>query len=419
MLLAEALFGIFAIFFGVVLSLFTAVLELIASIFGIAVRKSKKAQPIPDAAPPKTQKPWMRKALRFTGITAGIVLAMSLLALTVLQLFFLKPTVRWAANKIGVNHGIDIQIGQTDGNLFVGKLTLTDLQISGSTESGEAWIGSAGHAKVQLDLLRILGNRTWLRDFQLGDCDINVTTPSPGTYDPGSILTRGRSAETPDYREKRRFGIRNLEIDNLSITLNRADADKPTKFVVDRFRGNDIKSEFALFQVFFRSNASGSLNDTPWSIKTAATSDLGRTTEWQFRDVPAETAAHLLGGPILWLQRGRIDIEVIDEWSIGDGPEIDFDWRFVLHDFQAAATTPNPGPVVSAAINHLNQADQPFELRLALELNKDQLQGSASPAALGLGDAMLLAMMSKDEAEQFKESGKKVLDRFFGRDDDH
>jgi len=220
-----------------------------------------------SAVPPIAWMKWLRRsAWVFGGIVVFYVVVVG-----ILQLFFFKPVATTMLHRFGEKAGVGLEFTDVRGDLFTGKFAIDGLKLE--SETGEnSWKADVGTAAIDIAMLRILGERSWLDSLVVEDVTAEVNANAPPEFDPLATIKRVKDRPEPKrYQEKRRFGIRETRLENLQLTWNRPDSIQT--LAIEHFDLENLKSEYAVFQVFFRSNAHGQLNETPWKIETEKTAN--------------------------------------------------------------------------------------------------------------------------------------------------
>ena len=416
-LLGSLMGGIFL----VVVPVFTAVLALIADLIAGLItllipnfRRPSSGESEPSVSQPgniTAAFPWMKWIRRIAWFSGGIVM-FYIVVVSILQLFFFKPAASALLHRMGEKAGIGLAFTEVRGNLFTGRFAIDGLELeSRAGTDRNAWKADVGTAAIDIDLLRVFGERSWLDSLVVKDVTAEVTAGPAPAFDPLAALKRIRDRPEPKrYREKRRFGIRETQLENLQLTWNRPGSSQT--LAIEHFACENLKSEYAVFQVFFRSNARGQLNDTPWKIVTEKTGELARQTEWRFEDVPLGLAADTVGGPFKLFENGTLDVFVTDEWSLDDGVDIDLDWQFLFHGFEAKPPASlADSPLAITAVEFINQASDPLDIHFTLVLDEDEMKGRASLDTRVLADALTKALIP-NQADAVKDKAKDLWNKF-------
>jgi len=148
-----------------------------------------------------------------------------------------------------------------------------------------------------------------------------------------------------------------------------------------------LRSDWAVFDLLFRSRAAGQINGRRFSIATQAIPD-GRQTRWQGQGLPMELVAPYLGGPLAWITSGELDVDVADRWQRGDEAEIEMHWLLVLRDIKAEVPADASGTVRAVAkpvVAFLNKHSVRLPLEFEVAIDRQRFHFAASPQARRVG----------------------------------
>ncbi len=389
------------------------VLDIVSSIISLLL--SQRRSPAPTSGPTASAFPFptpTRKQIRTAGIVSGGLLISILLIGSIVQLFFFKPAASALLHRHARNAGLELNFADISGNLFTGAFSIEKLELQSMPTGGNSWSAHVDSASVNIAMLRLLGKRAWLDSLIIDNATVGVETAAPPPFDPGAAIKTSPPPASTRHRGKRRFGISETRLTKLQLSWKRPAGKQD--LTVERFACENLMSEFALLQIFFRSHAHGRLNDTPWKIETRKTGELARSTKWTFENLPLDLAADMVGGPFRIFTKGTLDVLVSDDWSLDDGPDIDLDWRFVFHDFDVdlpGGTTDSP--LAGALVRHLKQADNPLDIHFTLTWNENDLRGSSSTGTRKLSRALLQALLpdtAGEVTEKAKQAWRKLRD---------
>ncbi len=187
-----------------------------------------------------------------------------------------------------------------------------------------------------------------------------------------------------------------------------------------------LRSRYALFDILFRSNATGEIAGASFEIRTGGDAS-GRQTVWRASDVPVSSFGAMAGGVLAWFREGVVDVRVVDNWRRDGQLEIDMDWRLDFRDIEVQA--PDSASVVTRLatgpiVDYVNSYDGDFPFEFQMVINENQFEYKSSLAAAGLWTAVgesvnnVLAAFgidlgdsAKETSDKLKDSAKSVLDR--------
>jgi len=356
---------------------------------GSVIARIARRRSGPDARSPEVSGPitprrtrrWGRRAT-FAVFAAG---AMATVGILIVNLFLVESLLRWALEGVRERTGAEVTFGAADANLFTGRLTLEGLTLR-----------RPRHATSQFDL-------------RADACTLNLSMTDLLLWrvNLDELAIRGVRGQFERVRKvermapRREFEIERLTLEDADVVFNDAtDDDGPPVAIalhVDQLCTSPFASRWAVFDTLFRSNANGAIDGQPFAIESRPAGD-GRETHWTARSLPITTAAAVIGGPLSWMKRGVMDVDVTDRWQRGGGTRIELDYRIVLRDVEAV--TPARGAVLRGVgeriVTYVNEHGAELPLAFTLTLDQGRFEAAASPEAAGLGaaaaDALLAAL---------------------------
>ncbi|MEO1159247.1 MAG: hypothetical protein AAFW74_02180, partial [Pseudomonadota bacterium] len=149
----------------------------------------------------------------------------------------------------------------------------------------------------------------------------------------------------------------------------------------------NLRSNYAVFDLFFRSNIFGTLAGQKFEIRSARTDD-GRSTTWKVDQLPVSVLGHFSDAPVIsWLEQGTLDVDVTDNWTVADRGKINMDWRLLASDVKMqvpADVGVMQKTLFIPAQKYLNGRDKPVDVSFSLVMNEEQFEGAASLEAANL-----------------------------------
>jgi hypothetical protein len=403
LIFGELVFAILAPFVMLIVELIGSVLSLI---FSFGARR----------------KPNQGRASRAARVIAMILVGLAILALTaiwVVNSFYFDSSVRYVFSTVEKRSGIATTCQDIDGSLFAGRIDLRDCTIRRPSHPASSFNLSVANVSLDLRITSLLGT-AHIDTAEVVGLDGWVKNDRSGP----SSATSPQRAERP----RRAFDIGQLNVSNVSLELSGVNPDgNPFSLPIEiqQIESRPLRSRLALFDILFRSNASGSIAGAPFEVSTATIQD-GRQTAWRAQKVPVANFGALIGGPLSWFSEGSVDVFVDDQWQRGDSLSIDMDWRLEFSDVEVTAP-PGTGAFARMAseplTRYVNGLDGNFPLEFELAINETQFEYRSSLAAAGLWSAVgeavnnVLATIgvnlekAADTADALKEGAKSVLDR--------
>ena len=246
--------------------------------------------------------------------------------------------------------------------------------------------GRQGHAESNFDL-------------QADELSLNLpmkrilakTTPIESVFLSGLRGDFHRVKTPEQVKLRKHYEVRHLRLENIDLAVRDSSRPNEARFTVkiDELDSQPLRSRFAVFDLLFRSNATGKIAGQPFAIRTRKT-ESGRETSWEANDLPVDFVAHHLGGPFDWLAGGTVDVRVEDKWSIEQSVRIDMHWSFVLKQLivNPPDDTSASGRLLAAAVGKYLQAHSDrLAVDFSLTMDESKFEGAASADAAGLGKA--------------------------------
>ena len=373
-LLLEGLFAILAVLAEAVFALFT-----------LKQGKPRKQPPKEQDEPAPARLPQKRRGRRgLAWVKWGAIAVFGLLitAAAVANFVFFEPIARWAVASMEARTGIRTSFASATGNLFTGKIDLRGVTMTRASGPKGGFDITARRIAIDLDMPGVIGSPSMVDSVLISGVEGRIEHRPRPRARRGS----GSSGAGEKLRARKSFEVRDLRLEDIRLSLERPGAPA-TRMVIDRLSSQPMRSRFALFDALFRSNATGSIAGSPFSITTRKI-DQGRETAWDVTGVPVDVASRFLTAPPMgWLTEGTMDLRVTDRWRLAESAEIDMDWRIVLKDGRAAVPQTVPAPIRIAArplVTYINSRDTPLDIGFTLTMNRDQFDGAASLDAAGL-----------------------------------
>lgn len=398
-------------FFNFCLTICSIFLEFLFSL--IADRSDKKHIN-------KTQSQKRVLPLKLIAKISGIVCSVFILALFTVNIVFFAPTMTMIASHIAQKTKSEITFSSVQGNVFTGEITFTDLRALKANDDGFQFDLDAKHVFLNIDIFSLLSSPIVVETLHIDDVhgDIDDNRKNEVLEESQSYAVVQNSPKK--LKAKKAFIIQDLALNNLTFTLRKGAKD-PLSVFVDYAESAPLRSQYAIFDTFFRSDVEGNINGHALKIASRAVDD-GRETMWHLDHFPISLVGQYVDkAPINWFERGVIDIRVQDEWQRGENAEIDMDWSFVLKD--AYMRAPEGSSILSRAAltpvaAYINRRENDLDISFSLLINKNKFEGASSLDASGLWDAVLDGMAKKlaattgSKKQDIKDGVHKGIGRF-------
>jgi len=338
-----------------------------------------------SAKPPVTFK-WIKR------VSAG-AFAATIVGLVAINFLFLKPVGNWALAKLEQRTGIEVIASDISGNLFTGTFRFTGLTAKRESNDKSNFDLKVAEVAGDLQMSTLVFGTPVFEMLSVKDVS--------GRFD---VKKRDRNSKSRKIRARRNFIIRHMMISNVGLQLYNAE-DEALDLRITSVESRPLRSKYAVFDLFFRSNVSGVLAGQKLEIRSAP-SEGGRNTTWKIDQLPISVLGHFSDAPVIsWLEEGTLDIDVTDSWKVTDRAAIDMDWRLLVHGvkMQVPADARLAQKTIFIPVQkYLNGRDKPVDISFSLVMNEKQFEGAASLEAANLWatvkDGFIKALVSKYRA---------------------
>ena len=417
---------------GVLFSLFFALMGmLLEHFFGRRANNSATTVPTPreiasdttsagpatGVSPPQTtvrRCRWTRWLLYTTsGLTAAV-----LLTLVVINMWFIDDVARWLLDRQRERSGIVITAGTIEGNLFTGRFQATGVSVERMDHPAGLIDLSVRRVEADISIWRVFRTPLEVRSLTVEGIHGRFERGIPGQ----APVTKKKKQEAKEPKQKRPFVITSLAITNLDVAYADHTRKRPlaVPVVIQHLTANPLRSQWAVFDVLFRANATGTIAKRPFHLSTSG-DHLGRETTWHVNGLPVEILAEQIGGPFALLTGGTCDVDVTDRWRLsGTDRVIVMDWSVVLKEVKAEVpedTSTLMALLAKPAIAFINAKADRVPLSFRVELDENRFDGAASAEAAGLWQvvadsaAATLAELLGLDSDQVKDTGEQLLDK--------
>jgi len=318
---------------------------------------------------------WLRWSV---GITAGLMAA-SLLAMMVIDLFFFESIVRRALKSVENASDIQVEFESASGSVWRGEVALEN-----------ATFHREGHPKANFDLE--------IERFEL-DASLWDLLCQKRTFQ--SVTAHGlsgryeREIPPPNLERSRSFTVGHMQVTDAKIeyvdhSLVEGE-DVTVEFSVDRWTATEFRSGWALFDLMYRSEASGAIEDAPFTVTLDDEGEMHRS-QWRLEKAPVGVLAKPLGPPLSWLAAGDFRLEVDSQWRRNlPEAEIEMKCRLELLDLQVGAPAElslTQRLLVQPALAFFRKHAQKLHLEFTVLLPKHRFEQALSPEGAGIKSAL-------------------------------
>jgi hypothetical protein len=407
----EALILIFGeLIFAALTPLVVLVVDLIGSVFAFLFSFIPFGRREPRSG---------RAAPKKVFVALLVIAAILLGTLLVVNQFFFASSVRAVFDTLERRSGIQTACAEIDGSLFFGRIALGDCTIVRREHSSSEFDLALGSVELDLDVFSLFGTAELETAHVVGlRGSVNRHQAQDGANESDAV-----------QKPRRAFVIQDLNIDSVDIALagvNQDGAPYELPIRVASATSAPLRSQLALFDILFRSNANGSVAGADFEIKTSGDAD-GRQTYWSASQVPVADFGAMVGGTLAWFKTGVVDINIVDSWRRVGPLAIDMDWKLRFSEVEVQApdssgmlTKLATGPIVDYVNSH--DGEFPFEFQMVVNEAQFEYQSSLQTAGLwtAVGESVnsVLARYgigapgsATETGNSLKEGARSVLDR--------
>lgn len=333
------------------------------------------------------------------------VVAVLLVAVSLIDAFFLRPVVAWIFGHVERSRGVAIQFDDADGNLWMGQIEISGLSVRRHGSERSDFDLRAEKLVLDVGLLHLLTKTPRLQEARLeGVRGSYVRKPRPSTE------------ESPVPLDVDVLRILDADV---AVSTELRGIEQPLEFrlEVDSWTSQPMRSHWTALDLLFHSTARGRVERIPFEVQSV---DIGqeRETRWKTAGVPV-SLSHFLGPPLTWIRSGTLDVELSSRWPLDDRTEVPGDCRLELHDVQAEAPGEVPWALrlaIQPAVAYINGHAHDLPLEFDFRLDRERFSGKLTPESAGLNESIrrgVLEELSRTtgiESVKLRAAGRKATD---------
>lgn len=370
---------------------------------------------------------------------SGGLIAATLFALLLVNLFFLDESVRWMADRVESKTGFSIEYATVEGNAFTGYFSFSEVELHSDQDDKPLLDLRVESLEANLSLLHFLSGDRVLDFANVDGADIRFESRKPkrdGVVDKlpfgfeQTSTSEGKeglaiSAKVLDQLKLPRYAINHLTLSRIEVEIIDNTAAAPVRYPIsiESMEAKPIRSLFVWFDILFRANLNATIDGANARIVNSSTQNGVRHTQWTIEGTSAKSLASLIGGPFSIFQSGAIDVSVSDDWTFKDRDHIQMDWLLRAENARVALPPSTPKllqPLAQVAVDNINKSQKPWEFGFQLELSEAQFMGAASLNARQIWNDSLpivlkqIANLFDTDESTIKEKGAKAFDTLKG-----
>ena len=285
-------------------------------VFGWSLHRSRKPETEPKKRCPLVNPIWRRR-LRYTFLA---VFAVATIGLLLVNFVFFESTLRFALGRVEASRGIKVTFNAASGNLFTGEFAVEGLRAVRQASETTKFDLRVEQATADVEMTSLLSPTKTVESLAVSGIR-------------GRIDRIGKKTR-PHRRVKKRFEVNDLSVKDVQVEfLNRVTARKLSAGVtVYSLSGRPVRSRLLVFDILFRSNVTGRIGGRPFLVEAM---DSQQMTSWKVDHLPVAILATFVGGPLVWLTDGQVDIDVRSTWLRDTGGDIALHWKTVFENLKA------------------------------------------------------------------------------------
>lgn len=249
-------------------------------------------------------------AMLFT-IMAGIFILNSL---------FFEKTVDWITQGISSKTSMSIAYENVSGSFLSGNIRFHGLKLARNVPEKDQFSIRAQDLAFKLNLPSLLTGKPHFKSVTIANANAHI-----------NHIMKEEQYSQHKHHHKRKFVIDNVKLSDIQLLMT-SSSKQPIKLVITDATNSQFRSDYAFFDLLFRSNVSATLNGHKIDIHSDVING-GRATTWKMNNIPLNLFSQYMPKPPLsWLSEGTADINVVDSWSLADSPEISMHWQMLIKD---------------------------------------------------------------------------------------
>lgn len=235
------------------------------------------------------------------------------ITITIANAFFFESVLKFALKQVERRTNIAIRFEKAEGSLWSGRLYLKNLSVARQDHPCSRFEIEGDHVEVRLSVTKLFFGSNELQTVRI--------TGFRGTWE--------QVGKAEKLKPRRLFRIDRLVLEDVQLDFADHTRGKnvfEAKINIDYLESSPLRSQWAVFDVLFRSNATGKINGVPFEID----SEKGRHF-FRMEDVPIRLFSAYFD-LLRWCDEGKVDL-LIDNTFAGD--EFVMRWSVVFREIHA------------------------------------------------------------------------------------
>lgn len=284
-------------------------------------------------------------------------------------------------DRVGAEADVEIAFRSAEGNLLTGRAELRGVRVRRVDHPESVYDLTAATVDLDVAVASLVSGRPRFQHVAIDGLE-GVYRRRAGPWVEGDGEEGTSADETGDEDE---FTIDHLRVHDARVELVDASqgAESALALVVDELVAENVRGETALFDVLFRSHATGTVEGQRYRLSVREEGGV-YTSTWQFEALPTDFLSHRLSPSLDRLSEGLVGLEVESAWTDEGDDALDMRWRLGLWT-----------PEVDLSWARLSEAERvdaifasPLEARLAVgaAIGLERFRHAPVLSATGLWD---------------------------------
>ena len=201
---------------------------------------------------------WLRNVSLFLIISIICVLF-------IINFALFEPTIKWIFTKVEQKTGIELNAEQIKGNIFTGKISFHQLMVKRESPIKTSFKLDIDELSLDIDWLSLILRPITFDTLVINKVTGNITQPNLQAH----ANDNDNTDKEPTIKTKRLFVINNLDVNKINIIFAKNGDTSTTPIFIDKINIPKFRSNYAIFDLFFRSNITGSIDSHPILIATS------------------------------------------------------------------------------------------------------------------------------------------------------
>lgn len=306
----------------------------------------------------------------------------------IINQFFLGAVVLRELNSAVIGTGASYSFESFEGNLLTGKMRLKNLTVLKRSNHETAYKIKVGDIRMQIQFKSL-----FVPPIKISHINIAHVT--------GKVRYRTRDVSNHLLRE---FIIELMRVENIDVSFNLPIQAQQFQLKIDSVESQQVRSQYALFDVLLHSKMNGSLDGAEASFSSEQGSTPGSIV-WKFDHFPAATFAKIIQvAPMNWFSRGSMSLRATLATSAKEPARYKSLWSMQMEGLKTVLPENLPPFRVNMyqpIIRHVNESQGEYDIKFKLEINEQDYVFSNTAGMTPLWDKVGRALIDKLKPQNY------------------